>query len=106
MKSSPICPDVVVLMVTAMQETRTAIDVLRRGRLGLPGQAGLARTVADASAVVACPAPDAHATAAGHAVAEQQSHQQTLAIRRADEETIHRLVAASSCRDVETGARI
>ena len=27
-----ICPDVVVLMVTATQEARTAIDVLRRGR--------------------------------------------------------------------------
>ena len=39
------------------------------GRRGLPGQAGLARTVADASAAVACPARHAHPTAAVHAVA-------------------------------------
>ena len=37
---------------------------------------------------------------------EQQILQQTVAIRRAHEETIHRLVAASSCRDVETSMHI
>ncbi|MGQ9576910.1 MAG: HD-GYP domain-containing protein [Thermoguttaceae bacterium] len=37
---------------------------------------------------------------------EQKVREQTLAIRRAHEETIHRLVAASLCRDEETGAHI
>ncbi len=37
---------------------------------------------------------------------EAQIRQQTVAIRRAHEETIHRLVAASSCRDVETSMHI
>jgi putative two-component system response regulator len=37
---------------------------------------------------------------------EQQVRQQTVAIRHAHEETIHRLVAASSCRDVETSMHI
>ena len=37
---------------------------------------------------------------------EQQIQQQTVALRHAHEETIHRLVAASACRDVETSMHI
>ncbi len=37
---------------------------------------------------------------------ERRVHEQTVALRLAQEETIHRLVMASACRDEETGAHI
>ena len=101
-----ICPDVVVLMVTATQEARTAIDVLRRGASGY-----LVKPVSREQLIL-----QARKTIAQRQMLierrqyterlEQQIRQQTVAIRHAHEETIHRLVAASSCRDVETSMHI
>jgi putative two-component system response regulator len=101
-----ICPDVVVLMVTATQEARTAIDVLRRGASGY-----LVKPISREQLVL-----QARKSLAQRQMLierrryterlERQVHEQTLALRRAHEETIHRLLAASSCRDVETGAHI
>lgn len=100
------CPDVVVLMVTAIQEARTAIDVLRRGASGY-----LVKPVSREQLIV-----QARKSLAQRQMLierrrhterlEEQIRQQTVAIRRAHEETIHRLVAASSCRDVETSTHI
>ncbi len=101
-----ICPDVVVLMVTATQEARTAIDVLRRGASGY-----LVKPVTREQLIL-----QARKTIAQRQMLierrqyterlEEQIRQQTVAIRHAYEETIHRLVAASSCRDVETSGHI
>jgi putative two-component system response regulator len=101
-----IRPDVVVLMVTATQEPRTAIDVLRRGASGY-----LIKPVTREQLIL-----QARKTIAQRQMLierrqhterlEQQIEQQTVAIRHAHEETIHRLVAASSCRDVETNMHI
>ena len=101
-----ICPDAVVLMVTAVQEARTAIDVLRRGASGY-----LVKPVAREQLIV-----QARKAIAQRQMLidrrqyterlEQQVRQQTVALRHAHEETIHRLVAASSCRDVETSMHI
>ena len=101
-----VCPDAAVLMVTAVQEARTAIDVLRRGASGylvkpvsreqLILQAR--KTIAQRQMLV-----EHRQYTAGF---EQQIQQQTVALRAAHEETIHRLVAASACRDVETSMRI
>ena len=101
-----ICPDVVVLMVTAVEEARTAIDVLRRGASGY-----LVKPVSREQLIV-----QARKTIAQRQMLierrryterlEEQIRQQTVAIRHAHEETIHRLVAASSCRDVETSMHI
>ena len=97
-----ICPDVVVLMVSAVSEARTAIDVLRRGASGY-----LVKPVSREQLIL-----QARRSIAQRQMLiehrqyterlERQVRQQTMAIRRAHEETIHRLVAASSCRDVET----
>ncbi len=101
-----ICPDVVVLMVTATQEARTAIDVLRRGASGY-----LVKPVSREQLI-----QQARKTIAQRQMLierrqyterlEQQVGQQTVALRHAHEETIHRLVAASSFRDVETSMHI
>ncbi len=101
-----IRPDVVVLMVTAAQEARTAIDVLRRGASGY-----LVKPVSREQLIL-----QARKTMAQRKMLierrqyterlEQQIRQQTVALRHAHEETIHRLVAASSCRDVETSMHI
>ena len=101
-----ICPDVVVLMVTATQEARTAIDVLRRGASGY-----LVKPVTREQLIL-----QARKTIAQRRMLierrqyterlEQQVRQQTVTLRHAHEETIHRLVAASSCRDVETSMHI
>ncbi len=101
-----ICPDVVVLMVTATQEARTAIDVLRRGASGY-----LVKPVSREQLI-----QQARKTIAQRQMLierrqyterlERQIGQQTVALRHAHEETIHRLVAASSCRDVETSMHI
>ncbi len=101
-----ICPDVVVLMVTAVEETRTAIDVLRRGASGY-----LVKPISREQLIL-----QARKTIAQRQMLierrryterlEEQVRQHTAAIRRAHEETIHRLVAASSCRDVETSMHI
>ncbi len=100
------CPDVVVLIVTAAQEARTAIDVLRRGASGY-----LVKPLAREQLIL-----QARKTLAQRQIIierrqyterlEQQVQQQTLAIRHAHEETIHRLVAASASRDVETSMHI
>ncbi len=101
-----ISPDAVVLMVTAVAEARTAIDVLRRGASGY-----LVKPLSREQLLL-----QARRTIARRQMLierrqyterlEEQVRQQTMAIRHAHEETIHRLVAASSCRDVETGMHI
>ena len=101
-----INPDVVVLMVATVQEARTAIDVLRRGASGY-----LVKPVSHEQLLM-----QARKAIAQRKVLvdrrqyterlEQQVLRQTVVIRHAHEETIHRLVAASSCRDVETSMHI
>ena len=101
-----ICPDAVVLIVTAVQEARTAIDVLRRGASGY-----LVKPVSREQLLL-----QVRKTIAQRQVLierrryterlEEQVRQQSVAVRRAHEETIHRLVVASSCRDVETSMHI
>ncbi len=101
-----VCPDVVVLVVTATQDARTAVDVLRRGASGY-----LVKPISREQLIV-----HARKTLAQRQMLierreyterlERQIGQQTVALRRAHEETIHRLVAASSSRDDETSMHI
>ena len=101
-----ISPDVVVLMVAAVQEARAAINVLRRGASGY-----LVKPVSREQLLL-----QARKAITQRKVLtdrrqyterlEQQISRQTVVIRQAHEETIHRLVAASSCRDVETSMHI
>ena len=93
-------------MVTATQEARTAIDVLRRGASGYLVKPISARAVAAASPRSIAQRQMLIERRRYTERLEQQIRQQTVAIRRAHEETIHRLVAASSCRDVETNMHI
>jgi len=101
-----IRPDVVVLMVTATQAARTAIDVLQRGASGYLvkpiSREQLLQQVRKSLAQRQMLIERRRYTER----LEQQVRQHTMAIRRAHEETIHRLVAASSCRDVETSKHI
>jgi putative two-component system response regulator len=100
------CPDAVVLMVTAMQEARTAVDLLRRGASGYLvkpiSREQLAQQVRKTIAQRQMLIERRQYTQR----LEHQVRQQTVAIRHAHEETIHRLTAASSCRDVESRMHI
>lgn len=101
-----INPDVVVLMLTAVQETRTAIDVLRRGASGyLVKPVSHEQLLSQARKAIAQRKMLIERRQYTERL-EEQVRRQTVAIRHAHEETIHRLVAASSCRDVETSMHI
>jgi putative two-component system response regulator len=100
------CPTTSVLMLTASSETRTAIDALMRGAAGY-----LLKPIQREEFVL-----QVERTWERRQLLlerrdyltnlERRVEEQTLAIRRAHEETIHRLVTAAACRDEETGAHI
>ena len=99
-------PDVSVVMLTALIDTQRAIDALTKGAVDyslkpIQSQEYLFRVL--------------QAWERGQLVKERREHllmlerrvrEQTVELRQAQEETIHRLVIASSCRDEETGAHI
>lgn len=99
-------PDTAVLMLTASGDTRTAIQALTAGAFGYllkPVQEGeLVLQVQRGMDVRRLVLENRAYT---HEL-EDRVRQQTSSIRRAHEETIHRLVAASRFRDEETGAHI
>ncbi|MEX0611063.1 MAG: HD domain-containing phosphohydrolase [Pirellulales bacterium] len=95
-----------VLMLTGSDDTRTAIDALTRGASGYllkPIQRDefifRVRQTAERRQLI-------HERREYLRTLERRVQEQTLAIRLAHEETIHRLVTAAGCRDEETGAHI
>lgn len=99
-------PDVSVLMVTAMIDTQRAIDALTKGAVDY-----LLKPVQSQEYLIRVQ----QAWERGQLVRERREHlhtlerrvrDQTVALRQAQEETIHRLMIASACRDEETGAHI
>lgn len=99
-------PDTSVLMLTASSDTRTAIEALTRGASGYllkPIQREefvfQVRQASERRQLILERRQYLHTL-------ERRVQEQTLAIRLAHEETIHRLVTAAGCRDEETGAHI
>jgi putative two-component system response regulator len=99
-------PNTAVLLLTGSNELRLAVEALMRG-----ASAYLLRPVQSSEFLV-------HIRQASqrrqllterseqlHSL-EQRVQSQTVALRQAHEETIHRLVTAAACRDQETGAHI
>jgi putative two-component system response regulator len=102
----PEFPDLSVLMITGNKETQTAIEALTTGAFGyLLKPARQEEYLAQVQ----------HGLELHRLKVERRRYtegleirvrEQTQEIRRAHEETIHRLVRATACRDVETGAHI
>ncbi|HEX5471872.1 MAG TPA: HD domain-containing phosphohydrolase [Lacipirellulaceae bacterium] len=99
-------PDTSVLMLTGSRETRTAIEALTRGACGY-----LLKPIQRKEFLFQI----RQAWAKRQLILERRNYlqmlerrveEQTLTIRRAHEETIHCLVAATACRDQETGAHV
>jgi putative two-component system response regulator len=99
-------PEVSVLMLTAATDTQQAIEALTKGAVGY-----LFKPIQSQEYVLRV----RQAWERGELLRERREHlrtlerrvyEQTLALRIAQEETIHRLVMASACRDEETGAHI
>jgi putative two-component system response regulator len=99
-------PDISVLVVTALIDTQRAIDALTKGAIDY-----LLKPVQSQEYLFRVQ----QAWERGQFVSERREHlhtlerrvrEQTVALRQAQEETIHRLVIASACRDEETGAHI
>jgi putative two-component system response regulator len=99
-------PDTAMLMLTAAMDTQTAIEALTKGAIGY-----LLKPVQNQELTF-------HVRKAwerGQLLRERREHlltlerrvqEQTVSLRMAQEETIHRLVMASAYRDEETGAHI
>jgi putative two-component system response regulator len=99
-------PEIEVLMLTAVEETTTAIDAMTRGAYGY-----LIKPIGAEEMVFQAKKALEHRTllVEKHAYTSTLEHkvrEQTQLIRRAHEETILRLVSASKYRDEETGAHI
>ena len=99
-------PDTAALMMTAVGEAKTVIQALTRGAFGY-----LIKPVESEELVFQVrSAPRTQAIAPGTANhtrdLEEKVRQQTLEIREAHEETIHRLMTVALCRDEETGTHI
>jgi putative two-component system response regulator len=99
-------PETSVLMLTASSDTRTAIEALMRGASGYllkPIQSEdflfHVRQTAERRQLI-------RERREHLRTLERRVQEQTLTIRLAHEETIHRLVTAAGCRDEETGAHI
>lgn len=99
-------PDTSVLMLTGSSDTQRAIDALTCGAAGY-----LLKPVQRDEFLFQVRKTWEH----GQLLLERREHlrtlerrvqQQTVTIRLAHEETIHRLLAAAACRDEETGAHI
>ena len=105
-KITVLHPGTSVLMLTASSDTRTAIEALMRGASGY-----LLKPIQREEFLF-------HVHQARERqdlieerrqylqTLEQRVQEQTLTIRLAHEETIHRLLTAAACRDEETGAHI
>jgi putative two-component system response regulator len=99
-------PDIAVLMLTAALDTQRAIDALTKGAVGY-----LLKPIQDKEYVFqvrkAWERVELLRERREHLrTLERRVYEQTVALRLAQEETIHRLVMASACRDEETGAHI
>jgi putative two-component system response regulator len=99
-------PDTAVLMMTAASETKTVIQALTHG-----ASAYLIKPVECEELLfqVTAALERRQLLQERHNYTrdlEEKVRQQTLEIRQAHEETIHRLVTASLCRDEETGMHI
>jgi putative two-component system response regulator len=99
-------PDVAVLMMTAVSDTKTAVQALTNGAWGYlvkPVERGeLLFQVRNALERRQLLVERREYTRQ----LEEKVHLATRAIRQAHEETIHRLASASLCRDEETGMHI
>jgi putative two-component system response regulator len=99
-------PEIAVLMLTAVQTTASAIEALSGGAFGYlikPVQ----REEFLAQIDHGLEWHRLHVERRRYTESlEQRVREQTQTIRLAHEETIHRLVAAAACRDLETGAHI
>jgi putative two-component system response regulator len=99
-------PDLPVLMLTGNRDTESAIEALNAGAFGyLLKPARAEEFLAQVNHGL-----ELHRLRIGRRRytegLEQQVREQTKEIRLAHEETIHRLVHAAACRDLETGAHI
>ena len=99
-------PDTAVLMLTALLDTKRAIEALTKGAVGY-----LLKPVEQTELVFqanrAWERNQLIRERREHLIhLERRVHEQTLALRKAQEETIHRLMVASAYRDEETGAHI
>jgi putative two-component system response regulator len=99
-------PEAAVLMLTAAMDTQLAVEALTQGAVGY-----LFKPIQWQEYALRV----RQAWERGQLLRERCEHlrtlerrvyEQTLALRMAQEETIHRLVMASACRDKETGAHI
>jgi putative two-component system response regulator len=99
-------PDLPVLMLTGNRDTESAIAALTAGAFGYllkpTRQDELLAQVNHGLELGRLRIERRRYTEA----LEQRVREQTVEIREAHEETIHRLVHAAACRDVETGAHI
>jgi putative two-component system response regulator len=99
-------PDRAVIMMTAVGETKTAIDALTHGAWGyLIKPVEREELLFQMSRALERRQLLIEKRQYTHRL-EERVREQTLTIRRAHEETIHRLVGASMYRDEETGAHI
>jgi putative two-component system response regulator len=99
-------PDIQVIMLTGNGETRTAIDSLTKG-----ASAYLLKPIErDELIFQVCQAQERRELMLERyqrlEILEMRVREQTLAIRSANEETIHRLLSAAAYRDEETGSHI
>jgi putative two-component system response regulator len=99
-------PDLPVLMLTGNRDTESAIDALNAGAFGYllkpTRQDELLAQVTHGLELRRLRIDRRRYTES----LEQRVREQTEELRRAHEETIHRLVHAAACRDLETGAHI
>jgi putative two-component system response regulator len=99
-------PDLPVLMLTGNRDTESAISALNAGAFGYllkpPRQDELFAQVNHGLELHRLRLERRRYTEG----LEQRVREQTVEIRQAHEETIHRLVQAAACRDLETGAHI
>jgi len=99
-------PDTAVLMMTAMNDTKTAIQALTNGAWGyLVKPVEREELIFQARGALERRQLIVERREYTHSL-EEKVRQATQAVRSAHEETIHRLAAASLCRDEETGMHI
>jgi putative two-component system response regulator len=99
-------PDLPVLMLTGNRDTESAISALNAGAFGYllkPTRQEELLAQVNHGLELRRLRIDRRRYTEG---LEERVREQTLEIRRAHEETIHRLVRAAACRDLETGAHV
>ena len=101
-----VYPDTAIIMMTAVEETQTAVEALTHGACAYLGKP-VEREELIFHAHKALERRQVMVEKRNYTFQlEQRVREQTLAIRRAHEETIYRLVSASLWRDEETGTHI